>query len=352
MDMIKNKETMLAAVMTAPGKLELREFPKPKVNPEYILVRIQACAICTWEQRVFSGLQKASFPLVGGHEIVGEIEAIGEGVPSYFKIGDQVSMLETYCGKCEWCRRGFPNLCSERPGKYEYMNIGGSWGFSQYVNLHASAVHRFPRRISNTVGAFFEPLACAIHAARQAEISLAEDVVIIGGGPMGMLNLLVAKKCGARVILNELVGKRLEKGRLLGADELVDASKTDPIARVIELTNGKGADVVIVAVGLETANEQALKMIAPYGKIVLFSSAHPAKPMLIDPNDIHRREYRVLGAVSKTQEDALISCRMLAYGLVDPSPLIDTVKPMTEILSAMQRAVEPDSYRVIVEPFA
>lgn len=343
---------MLVGVMTAPGQLELREFPKPQVRPNYILVRIQACAICTWEQRVFFGLQKANFPLVGGHEIVGEIEAIGEGVPSYFKVGDQVSMLESYCGKCEWCRRGLPNLCSERPGTFEYMNIGGSWGFSQYVNLHASAVHRFPRRISNTVATFFEPLACAIHAARQANIGLTDDVVIIGGGPMGMLNLLVAKKCGARVILNELIEQRLEKGRLLGADELVDASKTDPVARVMELTSGKGADVVIAAVGLEMANEQALKMVAPYGRIVLFASAHPAKPVLIDPNDIHRREYRVLGAVSKTQEDALISCRMLAFGLVDPSPLIDSVKPMTEIVSAMQRAVEPDSYRVIVEPFA
>jgi len=352
MDMTKNNEMMLAAIMTGPGQLELREFPKPQVKPESILVRIKACAICTWEQRVFAGLQKASFPLVGGHEIVGEIEEIGDGVPSFFKVGDQVSMLEPYCGKCEWCRRGLPNLCSERPGTFEYMNIGGSWGFSQYINLHASAVHRFPSQISNTVATFFEPLACAIHAARQADISLAEDVVIIGGGPMGMLNLLVAKKCGARVILNELLGQRLEKAHLLGADELVDVSKTDPVARVMELTRGKGADVVIVAVGLETANEQALKMVAPYGRIVLFASAHPAKPVIIDPNDIHRREFRVIGAVSKNQEDAVISSRMLAYGLIDPSSLIDTVKPMTEIVSAMQRAVEPDSYRVIVEPFA
>lgn len=350
--MKNNKEVMLAAVMTAPGQMELREFPKPQVKPEYVLVRIQACAICTWEQRVFAGLQKASFPLVGGHEIVGEIEAIGEGVPSFFKVGDQVSMLETYCGKCEWCRRGLPNLCSERPGAYEYMKINGSWGFSQFVNLHASAVHRFPRRISNTKGVFFEPLACAIHAVRQTEIGLAEDVVIIGGGPMGMLNLLVAKKCGARVILNEILEQRLDKGRMIGANELVDASKTDPIAQVLELTNGKGADVVIVAVGLEAANEQAIKMVAPYGRIVLFSSAHPAKPVLLDPNDIHRREFRLVGAVSKNQEDALISSRMLAYGLVDPSPLIDTVKPMSDIVSAMKRAIEPDSYRVIIEPFA
>jgi threonine dehydrogenase-like Zn-dependent dehydrogenase len=349
--MAKNKEVMLAAVMTGPGQLELREFPKPQVKPEHILVRIKACAICTWEQRVFAGLQKAGFPLVGGHEISGEIEAVGEGVPSFFKVGDQVSMLETYCGKCEWCRRGLPNLCSERPGTNKYMDVSGSWGFSQYVNLHASAVYRFPRRLANKKAVFFEPLACAVHAARQAEIRLAEDVVIIGGGPMGMLNLLAAKKCGARVILNEIVEQRLEKGRKLGADELVDASKTDPVARVLELTNGKGADVVIVAVGLGAANEQAVKMVANYGRVVLFSSAHPAKPVLLDPNDIHHREFRMMGAVSKNPQDALIASRMLAYGLIDPSPLIDEVKPMSDIVSAMQRAIEPDSYRVIVEPF-
>jgi threonine dehydrogenase-like Zn-dependent dehydrogenase len=260
--------------------------------------------------------------------------------------------LESYCGKCEWCRKGLPNLCSERPGTNDYMNIAGPWGFSQYVNLHASAVHRFPKKLSNHIAVFFEPLSCAIHATRLTKIELAEDVVIIGGGPMGMLNLLVAKQRGARVILSELSSERLEKGRLLGADELVDASRSDPVARVKELTNGKGADVVVVAVGLESANEQALKMIAPYGRILLFASAHPAKPMLIDPNDIHRHEYQVLGAVSKTQEDAVISSRMLAYGLIDPSPLIESVKPMSEIVSAMKRAVESDSYRVIIEPFA
>ncbi len=348
--MTPNKESMIAAVMVAPGQLELREFPKPQVKPEYILIRIDACAICTWEQRVFSGLQKATFPLVGGHEIVGEIEAIGDGVPPIFKIGDQVSMLEPYCGKCDWCRQGLTNQCSARPGTFEYMNIGGSWGFSQYISVHATAVHRFPQRIANTLAVFFEPLACAIHAIREAKVGPAQDVVVIGGGPMGMLNLLAAKKFGARTILSELLLQRLEKGRQLGADELIDASAADPVGRVSEITNGKGADVVIIAVGLESANEQALKMIAPHGRIVLFSSAHPAKPMILDPNDIHRREYQIIGAVSKTQEDALISARMLSYNLIDPSPLVDTVRPMTDIVSAMQRAVSPDSYRVIVEP--
>ena len=350
--MASKEGTMLAGVMTAPGKLEVMEFPKPQVIPEHILIKIQACAICTWEQRVFSGMQKADFPLVGGHEIVGEIEAIGEGVPSFFRVGDQVSALESYCGKCEWCRKGFTNLCSERPGKNGYMNIGGPWGFSQYANLHASAVQPFPKKIPNQIAVFFEPLSCAIHAACLTKIKLSEDVVIIGGGPMGMLNLLVMKSMGARVILSEISDKRLEKGRILGADELVDASSSDPVARVKSLTNGKGADVVIVAVGLGSANDQALKMIAPYGRILLFASAHPATPMLLDPNDIHRNEYQVLGAVSKTQEDALISSRMLAYGLIDPSPLIECLKPMAEIVSGMQRAIESDSYRVIIEPFA
>jgi threonine dehydrogenase-like Zn-dependent dehydrogenase len=348
--MAANNKPMIAAVMTAPGQLELREFPKPVVKPETILIRIDACAICTWEQRVFSGLQKASFPLVGGHEIVGDIEALGEGVPTIFKVGDQVSMLEPYCGKCDWCRQGLTNQCTARPGAFEYMNIAGSWGFSQYISLHTSAVHRFPQRIANVKAIFFEPLACAIHAVRLAKVGPAQDVVIIGGGPMGMLNLIVAKRFGARTILSELLVPRLEKGRQLGADEIIDASDADPVKRVMELTNGKGADVVIIAVGSEAANQQALKMIAPYGRIVLFSSAHPAQPMVLDPNDIHRREYQIIGAVSKTQEDALISARMLSYNLVDPSLLIDTVMPMTEITSAMQRAIAPDSYRVIIEP--
>ncbi len=348
--MAKNNQMMMAAVMTGPETIEMRSVPKPKVMPGHVLVKIGACAICTWEQRVFSGQQKAPFPIVGGHEIVGCIEAIGEGVPATMQVGDKVSMVESYCGVCEWCRRGLNNLCMHRPGKAEYHGILGPWGFSEYINLHYSSVHGLDGSIPDEMAVFFEPLSCAVHAARIAEIGLAEDVVILGGGPMGMLNLLVAKQMGTRIILSELQPLRLEKGEQLGAHELVDASQVDPIAEVKRLTGGKGADVVIAAVGVGAANEQALGMVAPFGRIVLFASAHPPQPIPVDPNDMHKREYKLLGAVSKNAEDAQIASRLLSYSIIDPRPLIEQVTSLKDIETAMHRAVRPDSYRVIVKP--
>ena len=348
--MTKKVEMIRAAVMTAPETIELREVPKPEILPGHVLVKIGACAICTWEQRVFSGQQKAPFPIVGGHEIVGRVEAMGEGVPDAVKIGDKVSMVESYCGVCEWCRRGLQELCTHRPGKMEYHGIIGPWGFSEYINLHYSSIYPLDEHIADEKAVFFEPLSCAVHAARMAEIGLADDVVIIGGGPMGMLNLLVALQMGGRVILSELQPERLERGRELGAHELVDASKADAAEEVKQLTGGKGAEVVIAAVGSGPVNEQALGMVAPFGKIVLFASAHPPTAMPIDPNDMHKREYWLMGAVSKNADDARIAARLLSYGIVDPDPLIEQVASLEDIETAMRRAVRPESYRVIIKP--
>ena len=166
---MSNNDMMLAAVITGPKQIEVRSVPKPLRKPEHVLVRITACAICTFEQRVYTGQQKIPYPIVGGHEIVGEIEALPEGGSSNLEVGDQVSMIEPSCGYCEWCRQGVDTFCMQRPGKMEYQGIIGPWGFSQYVNLHVSAVHRFPRRVPDELGVFFEPLACAVHGARKAQ---------------------------------------------------------------------------------------------------------------------------------------------------------------------------------------
>ncbi|MGD8555644.1 MAG: zinc-binding dehydrogenase [Anaerolineales bacterium] len=346
-----NNDRMLAAVMTGPRQIEVRSMPKPSLRPEHVLVRITACAICTFEQRAYTGQQKIQYPVVGGHEIVGEIEGWAEGVSSDLQVGDQVSMIESSCGYCEWCRQGINIFCKHRPGRMGYQGIIGPWGFSQYVNLHISAVHRFPRRVPDQVGVFFEPLSCAVHGVRLGRVGMADDVVIVGGGAMGLLNMLVVKALGARVFLTELQPKRLEKARELGATEVIDASKEDPAEKVMELTDGKGADAVIVTAGSGEANEQALGMIARRGRLVLFASAHPPTPMKIDPNDMHRREYMVIGAKSKSQHDAQIAAKMLSNKVIDPSPLIEETRPLEEIEQAIQRAAAPDSYRVIVRPW-
>ena len=346
--MAERPTLMSAAVMTAPGMVELRSFPKPTLTPEHVVVRVRACAICTWEQRVFAGQQEAPFPVVGGHELSGDVEAVGEGV-THLALGDQVVMLEPSCGQCEWCRRGLDNFCKCRPDKMEYHGIMGPWGFSEYVSLHLSAALPLLKRIPHEVAVFAEPLACAVHAMRLARVDARDTVVIIGGGTMGLLNLLVARQSGARVILSELRPERLRKGRQLGATDLADASEGETIEQIMSLTGDRGADVVIVAVGAQAANDQAIRMIAPSGRIVLFASAHPAHPLQIDPNDMHRREYQLLGAVSKTYQDAQIATRLLAHGVIDPRPLIDRIVPLSEARAAMKRAIAPDSYRVILE---
>jgi L-iditol 2-dehydrogenase len=135
----------------------------------------------------------------------------------------------------------------------------------------------------------------------------------------------------------------------MGADELIDATTVDPVERVRELTGGRGGEAVIAAIGHARANEQGLAMLADRGRYVLFAAAHPEPPLTLSPNDLHNRETGVLGVVSKDKQDFYAASRMIRYGQVDLAPLIDVRFPLAELHAAMEHAIQPGTYRVIVE---
>ena len=163
------------------------------------------------------------------------------------------------------------------------------------------------------------------------------------------MNVIAAKKRGARVIVSEIDADRLQRAKAIGADELIDASTTDPVARVKEFTNGRGAEAVIAAIGHEKANEQGLAMLADRGRYVLFAAAHPEPPLTVQPNELHNRETGVIGVVSKEKQDFYAATRLIRYGLVDLAPLIDARYPLEKVGDALDYAVQPGTYRVIVE---
>ena len=181
------------------------------------------------------------------------------------------------------------------------------------------------------------------------DLYVGQDVVVLGAGVMGLMNVIAAKQRGARVIVSEIDAGRLERAKAVGADELVDASKTDPVARVKELTSGRGAEAVIAAIGHEKANEQGMAMLAERGRYVLFAAAHPEPPLTLSPNELHNRETGVIGVVSKDKQDFYAATRLIRYGLVDLAPLIDVRYPLDRVGEAMDFAVRPGTYRVIVE---
>lgn len=340
---------MLVGVMTGPGDIELREVAIPRPGVNELLIRIRATAICTWEQRTYSGQQANTFPFIGGHEIAGEIVEIGPGVSNEFAIGDHVGVGSSACGQCHWCRSGRDRMCPQHyAGQARYGDAWGPGGFAQYKVHPASGTYPFDPGISFEHASLAEPLSCALHAVRQIDVGVSDDAVVIGAGVMGLMNVIALKKHGARVIVSEIDPDRLAKARELGADITIDGTGEDPVARVRELTDGRGAEYVITAIGSGTANEQALAMLSERGRLVLFASAHPVTPLSLDPNELHNRETGVIGSLSSEQRDFQVANRLIGLRQVDMGPLIERSYPLTELQAALDASIRPGTYRMIV----
>ena len=342
--------TMRAGVLVAPRALELREFAVPRPGPGEVLVRVRATALCTWEQRTYQGIQDIKTPFVGGHETSGVVVAVGEGVRSVVE-GDHVTLGPVACDECYYCRRGFPSRCESHLGRFSLDGAWGPWGLAEYKLVPSRAAFRIPADLSFEEASLAEPISCVVHAVRTLQPELADDVVVIGAGPMGLLNLLVLKRRGARVIVCELDGARRRKAIELGADVVLDpADGADFAAQVRALTDGRGADAVVAAVGSAQVDALAFQMVAKTGKVVLFASAHPSPALAVDHNRLHKDEVGVLGVESKSVQDFAIAVRLLAQRLIDGSPLIDRCVPLGELETAFELAIRQDTYRIVVTP--
>lgn len=341
--------TMRVGVMAGVGDIALQDIETPVPGRDEILVRLHATAICTWEQRSYSGAQSNKFPFVGGHESAGVVAAIGPDTHTDLQVGERVALGPSSCGKCHWCMTGQDRVCKQHyAGAVKYGSAWGPGGFAQYKVHPADGVYRVGDAPFETAS-LSEPLSCALHANRLLGHRVGQDVVILGAGVMGLMNVIAAKQYGARVIVSEVDPARLAMAKAMGADELIDATKVDPVERVRELTEGRGAEAVISAIGHVKANEQGMAMISDRGRFVLFAAAHPEPDFTFAPNEMHNRETGVFGVVSKEKQDFYAATRLIRYGLVDLSPLIDIRYPLEEVAAALDHAIKPGTYRVIVE---
>jgi L-iditol 2-dehydrogenase len=340
--------TMQIGAMTAVGEIGLRSVPVPKPAPGEALVRLRATAICTWEQRSYSGAQANKFPFIGGHEMAGEVVKIGPGGANELKVGDRVAIGPSSCGRCHWCLTGQDRGCVQHyAGAVVYGDAWGPGGFAQYKIHPANGLYDIGDA-SFELASLTEPLSCALHSARLLDIRVGQDAVVLGAGVMGLMNVLALKKHGARVIVSEIDADRLAKAKQMGADELIDASKEDPVARVRVLTEGRGAQAVVAAIGHASANEQGTAMLSEKGRYVLFAAAHPEPELTISPNTWHNRETGLFGVVSKEKQDFYAATRLIQYGQVDLRPLIEKAYPLEQIRVAMDQAIRPGTYRIVV----
>lgn len=341
--------TYKVSVLEDVHKIGTREVEKREPGDKQVLIKVDSCAICTLEQRVYNGVMKR-YPFAGGHEAAGTVEAVGERVKGV-KPGDKVAVrLLNSCGECYYCRNGHENQCVVSFIAETQECAMGPGGLAEYMMVNAEDVYKMADDIDLAHASLSEPVACCVHSIENGKIELGDDVVVIGIGIMGALHIQLAKLKGARVIACELDEKRLEIAKKMGADILVNSGETDPVQAVKDLTDGRGADAVFCTVPVAELAKQAVDMTGKLGRTVFYTSFHPDKPIEISPNKVHSSEQIITGTVNPQKKDFLIATRLLSFNLIDVSELISDRVPLAEIDRAFEEAVLPDTYRIVVKP--
>ena len=344
-------ETMKIVAITGDHEASVIEAAKPEPGKGQIRMRVEGCALCTFEQRMFTGVVPVPLPFIGGHEVAGYIDAIGEGLkPENYPIGKRIAARTFYsCGHCYGCRHDEGNLCvngSEQDKSW--MAYPGIGGLEQYMLINPDMLYFMNDDLPLEKACFAEPLACVLNSIEKGQIEIGDDVVVIGGGIMGQLHVMCAKLRGARVIMSEPDEARREIAAKLGADVCINPLEGDPIEMIKELTGGNGAAVVFNTTAVSAVAQQAIGMVAKLGRVVMYSSQHPDKPIEVSPNWLHNSEAVITGAVSPSVRSFRQSVDALSKGLIDPELLVSGSWDKTEAQKAFEAAIDPATFRCII----
>jgi threonine dehydrogenase-like Zn-dependent dehydrogenase len=342
-------KTYKRAVFVGPKQIRFDELPIPEPGPRQALVRVRACALCTWEQRMYTG-EEHYYPLAGGHEVAGELIALGSQVFTDAQIGNRVMASPlTRCGCCESCRHGLDNICDNNRKPFRETDVPGPAGLAEYILLDDYQLYKADNYTPFEEICLAEPLACVVRSVRKARIERADNVVVAGAGVMGLFHLILAKQIGARVIISEPHPERVAFAREMGADDVIDPTQFPLADQVKALTGGRGADVIFCAMSVASAVEEAVEAAAKGGRVHVFASIHPRGAKIsIDPNPFHSKEIVLTGTMSQDKEDMLQTIRLISRGVIDLKPFISLVLPFERLEEGLQAALRPDTYRVVV----
>ncbi len=340
-----------ALLITKEKELTFDELEIPEVGDYEVLFHTQAVSLCTVDRRTYLGTRKHKMPFLGGHECSGVVEKVGKGVVEV-QPGDHVIFTGAYCMQCELDRTGRGTQCKNKqkmPKRVcldEGMILGG--GLSEYLVIPAWQVIKYPETTSYEHAAMTEPLACSVHSIRKANIQLGETVVIIGLGIMGYFHLKLAQMQGARVIVSETNEERINKALEEGAWQVINPLKENLTETVQSLTNGLGADVIVNTIPSSGVWQSAIDTLAPYGRLIAYSSQDSKEKIGVDFGMVHSKEIQIIGTLNPTLHDNDTAIKLISYGLIDVSKVIDEVYPFEQGKEAFYKALEPGMYRVVV----
>ena len=328
---------MKALVLEKPGQLVLKQIERPRVQPDDVLVRVKACAICGSDVH---GLDDSSGrrhpPIVMGHEASGIIEEAGSAVTG-FKTGDRVVFNSTlYCGTCHYCARGLQNMCvSAKVYGVSCDSYRLQGAMAEYIAVPQRILYHLPSAVSFEEAALVEPLSIALHAINLATINLGDSAVVFGAGTIGMMliKLLVLSSCG-ELIAVDVDDTKLEFAKNKGADHCFNPQAGDLQSRIIQATQGLGADIAYEAVGIPATTQAGIECLRKLGTFVLLGNLTPAFEMPVQK--VVLKQLRLIGSYCFASE-AETSLKLLADKSVAVDDLISVAAPLEDGAKMFER---------------
>jgi L-iditol 2-dehydrogenase len=347
---------MRAAVYRGVNDVRLEEVPVPQIGAGELLVRVHTCGICGTDlKKISTGSHSA--PRIFGHETTGVVVATGDGVRE-FKTGDRVMVFHHIpCRDCYYCKHKVFAQCPtyKKVGATAgYEPSGG--GFAEYVRVmdwivERGGVIRIPDHVSFEQASFIEPVNTCMKGIETLRLVPGETVLVIGQGPIGIILSVLARRCGVRVITSDLFPQRLRIAKTFGLNENIDASASDTVNTIREMTEGRGADAVVLAVAGSGLIRPAMDATRPGGRVLLFAQTQHGEAVF-DPASVCVDEKSLLGSYSASVDLQEESARFVLNREVDLERLISHRYPLTESIDALRLAAhpKPDSMKVVIQP--
>lgn len=345
---------MLQALLRAPGRLELREVPDPVPGPGELVVRIDLALTCGTDLKTYRrGHPKLPMPTPLGHEHTGVVVAVGPGV-TRFRVGDAiVAAPSAPCGECPPCRTGFENLCDRIDGTTM------AWGaFAEQLRLPAHVVRRNvflrPPGVPPREAALLEPLSCVVNGVARLDLARADEVVVVGAGPIGLLFVaLLARRGGPRVVVVGRHAGRLEAARALGATDTIDLQDAaDPaaLARAVRGLLPHGAAAVVECVGRPEAWQGAIASARKGGEVLLYGGCAAGTQVPVDAHRLHYDALTLKGAFHFTPSDVRVALDLLARRELPLGRLVSDEVPLERLQDALDALVRGEALKLAIVP--
>jgi len=349
-----------ALLFTDSGKSSIVNLKKPSISEYELLAKVKSCAICGTDIKLDKGssakltkhgIKNMIFPRVTGHEISGVIEEKGKRVKG-FEVSDRVHISPVIpCMKCNYCKIGRYEICDNKVT----LGFDVDGGFAEYIRIPEIAiktgcVNKITENLSFEEATFAEPLAVVLNSQERSKVKSGDSILIIGAGPIGILQIQVARyNKASKIIIAEIFEERLNFAKNFNPDVLINSEKENIIKSILDLTEGEGVDVVMICASAKTMFAESLKITKKLGRINYFAGLPKDDSLIsLDANIIHYNEIEITGSSDSTPGQNKKAIELLNNGKVKVNNLITRKYPLEEYFNGLEMAKSGMAMKVVI----